>query len=212
MRLPRPRATVRVRPLAAAALLTLATPLAAGAQGRLEQPWERRSRPTLSLEGGGIYCAIGSGGDGALGDGFGFDAQANVGIAAFSLGVGYQRATQRIEGFSERAVYDGIYLEPRLALPLGYGNFTPYLAGRLGRARVATPDGVGGGGTGTWLGGGGGVLVSVAPGVQLNLAGMWSHVDLSSRTSVEDGTNLDGGGSGVLLRAGLVLGFDRWGR
>jgi hypothetical protein len=213
MRLRFPRAVRGAPSLATAlALVALAAP-AAGAQDRLEQPWERRARPSLSVEGAGLYSAINAGGGGALGDGFGFDVQGNVGVSAFSLGVGYQRATQSIDGVSRRAVYDGVYLEPRLALPLGYGSFTPYLAGRVGRVRLTTPDAVSGGGTGTWIGGGGGVLVSVAPGVQLNLAGMWARVNLSDRDDVAlDGRLVEGAGNGVLLRAGVVLGFDRWGR
>ena len=201
-----------VAPLAAASLLA-AVPHAAGAQDRLEQPWERRSRPTLSLEGGGIYSSVGSTGDGALGDGFGFDVQGNVGISALSVGVGYQRSTQQIAGVGDDATYQGIYLEPRLALPLGYGSFTPYVAGRVGRMRVGTPDGVGGSGTGTLLGAGAGVLVSLAPNVQLNLAGLWSHVNVDSPSQAPaDGIQLDPTANGVLLRAGMVLGFDRWGR
>ena len=37
-------------------------------------------------------------------------------------------------------------------------------------------------------------------------------LDLSERETAEDRANIDAAGSGVLLRAGLVLGFDRWGR
>ena len=213
-RLTRARAARRAvaAPFALATLLAVAAPAAARAQ-RIEPPWERRSRITASLEGGGLYSVIGSQHDGPLGDGYGFDAQGNLGIGPIAIGVGYLRTTQPVDGVAEDATYEGVYVEPHYALQIGYGSFSPYLTGRVGRVRFRTPDAVGGSGDGTLLGAGVGVLLAIAPNVHLNVAGLWSQVNLSDATPAPaDGLYVDGEGSGLLLRAGLVLGFRGWGR
>jgi hypothetical protein len=96
--------------------LTLAGPLAprsAAAQSHPPQPWERRSRSSVSIGGDAVYTSVGAR-DGAIGDGVGFDAHAGLDISALSLGAGYQRTSHDLTGTSHSAVYDGFYVEPRV--------------------------------------------------------------------------------------------------
>ena len=213
----RPHASRLVRHAALApALLALAPALAHAQSDRPVAPWERRSAPTLALGGAGLYAGAREGG-GRLNDGGGFDVHASVGVSALSLGVGYQRSTQGLPGTGTRATLDGIFVEPRVAIA-PYGNFTPYVAGRIGFLRQDVPAST------AWrasrervtqLGGGAGVLVSIAPNVSLDLGALYTHVqdrdrgahDLALPARFEGGT-----GGAALLRAGLVIGFDRWGR
>ena len=177
-------------------LLLAALALPAGAQGR-------RTAPTVSLEVGGVYAAYRGGDFGVLNDGPGFDAQANLGVGLLSVGGGYVRTTHDVAGSDEDATMSGVFVEPRLAQPLAYGNVTPYLLGRV--ARMESPiDGRDA--TGTAFGGGLGLLLWVAPGVQVNGSAAYS----ATRLTADAGGRTTG--NGLTLRLGLSLGGTGWGR
>jgi hypothetical protein len=191
--------------LAALSLSLMATSTAdAQRRGRDWPPQHRRSAPQLGLEAGGLFTR---GSSANTGDASGFDVMGSVGSGLFSLGGGYQRATVRLAGPTSQSsdVLDGFFVEPRLALPLAAGNFTPYL---FGRAAWLTSDigGTGGGrreSSASQAGGGIGTLIWLAPRLQLNAALL--AVDTRAPGSLLDGAS-------VGLRAGLTLGLDRWGR
>jgi hypothetical protein len=205
--LPFPRAR-RVASVALVAGAAAAAPLAAHAQ-RNVPPWERRTAPTLSVEGGGVYASMRGGDVERLNDGFGFEAQGRVGVSALSIGVGYQRSTHGIAGLqalggpTERAVLSGVFVEPRVALELGGTNFTPYLSGRVARlslsqsqANIDTD--------GTEVAGGGGLLVWLAPAAQLNLSALYSGLRFDESGLAPGGRAT---GNAVTLRAGVTIGF-----
>ncbi|MCU0648278.1 MAG: hypothetical protein MUF00_09805 [Gemmatimonadaceae bacterium] len=177
----------------------------AGAQrrGRDWPPQHRRSAPQLGLEGGGLFSR---GSSSTTADASGFDVMGTVGSGMFSLGGGYQRSTvrQSVAGSADN-VLDGFFVEPRLALPLSAGNFTPYLFGRA--AWLTNTRTISGGATtessASQVGGGVGTLIWLAPRLQLNTA----LVVLDTRAAQ---TPLDGRSLGV--RAGVTIGLDRWGR
>lgn len=210
-----------VRLVAAGALLPL-LPAVGGAQDRGDDrpvpPWERRSPVSLSLGAGGLYSGARAGGGARLNDGAGFDVHGAIGVSALSLGVGYQRTTQGLPNTGTRATIDGIFVEPRLAVA-PYGSFTPYLAGRVGFLRRDVPA------SARWeasrdnftqLGAGAGLLVSVAPSVHLDLGALYTWVRDRDADDVTTqpvpGPFVGGTGGAALLRAGMVVGFDRWGR
>jgi hypothetical protein len=140
------------------------------AQDRSWPPQYRRERPQLALVGSAT-------------DGTGFEIMGSVGVSVLSLGGGYQRSTHRL-GASDATV-DGIFFEPRVALPLAARNFTPFVYGRVSRLDRSVNGEIGSLETrGTGLGAGVGTYLWLAPNLQLSTSVGWS----------------------------VVLGFDRWGR
>ena len=182
-------------------LLTLLAAIAltavpAAAQGR-------RTRPSISLEAGGVYAAYRGSDFELLNAGPGFDAQANIGVNNFSIGGGYLRTTHDVAGSDKAAVMSGFYVEPRLALDINWGNFTPYLLGRVARIESSTDDLVA---TGTSLGGGVGLLMWIAPGTQINTSVAYS----AARLTADSGARTTG--DGLTLRLGISLFGTGWGR
>lgn len=195
-----------------AAAAWLVTPATLFAQDRSWPPQYRRDRPQLALEVGGSLSSLQGNAVGAATDGSGFDVMASVGVSVLSLGGGFQRATHSIG--SDNAVVQGIFFEPRVALPLAARNFTPFVFGRVSRltreldagdARINT--------NGTALGAGVGTYVWLAPNVQLHTTVGWTDLRFGATESLATAP-LAGRttGSAWGVRAGLTLGFDRWGR
>jgi opacity protein-like surface antigen len=141
---------------------------------------------------------------GRMRDGYGFDVHAAVGVSAFALAGGYQRSTQSLRDADTDVTLQGPYVEPRIALAPG-GAFTPYLTGRVAflRQRVSGDVVTVANATRTSVGGGLGVLVALGPAVHLDLAGQYTRFDVRQDAGRNDG---------ALVRAGMVFGFDRWGR
>jgi hypothetical protein len=182
-------------------LLTLLAAIAltavpAAAQGR-------RTRPSISLEAGGVYAAYRGSDFELLNAGPGFDAQANIGVNNFSIGGGYLRTTHDVAGSDNDAVMSGFYVEPRLALDINWGNFTPYLLGRVARIESSTDDLAA---TGTSLGGGVGLLMWIAPGTQINSSVAYS----ATRLTADSGAHTTG--DGLTLCLGISLFGTGWGR
>jgi hypothetical protein len=171
---------------------------------RHSPPWERRSSPTFAVGGAGIYTGARGSDAARLQDGYGFDVHAAVGVSAFALAGGYQRSVQALRDTDTDVTLQGPYVEPRIALA-GGGSFTPYLTGRVAFLRQSVRgDAVTvSGSTRTAVGGGLGMLVTLGPAVHLDLAAQYTRFDVAADTRRSDG---------ALLRAGLVFGFDRWGR
>jgi opacity protein-like surface antigen len=187
--------------VAAFALLSAASPLAAQ---RGVPPWERRAEPTFAVGGAGLYAGIRGSEAGRVRDGYGFDVHAAVGVSAFALAGGYQRSVQALRDTDTELTLQGPYVEPRVALAPG-GSFTPYLTGRVAFLRQKAEGDVVtvSGSTRTSVGGGLGLLVSLGPAIHLDLAAQYTRFDVQQDTRR---------GDGALVRAGLLFGFDRWGR
>lgn len=196
-----------------AASMLLAIPLDAQ-QRRAGPPQHRRERPALSLEVGGLFSSQTGEALGPVGDGTGFDIMGSIGSGMFSLGGGYQRQAHRRSTGGD-AVVSGAFIEPRLALPLAAGNFTPYVFGRAARLtrRVSmSPDEPTV--NGTAIGGGFGTLFWLAPNVQLNTSLLWQNLrfDRAAGLDLPVITSSRVDGSQWALRAGVTVGFDNWGR
>jgi hypothetical protein len=205
--------------LAAAAALAVALPAVARGQAAPGDtgttaapipPWERRSPARVAIGGAGLFQSARGAAGQRLQEGGGFDVFGSLAVSALALNVGYQRSAHRLPGAGAgRATDQGVFVEPRLSVaPLR--NFTPYLAGRVAFLRRS-----GGGAFAdertslVAYGGGAGTLVWVAPGVQLDLAAMYTRTDRGDGAS---GAFAGGTGGAALLRAGVVVGLDRWGR
>jgi opacity protein-like surface antigen len=190
--------------LATAALAALAASATPAHAQRHTPPWERRATPTFAVGGAGVYAGPRGSDATRVQDGYGFDVHAAVGVSAFALAGGYQRSIQSLRDTDTDVTLQGPYVEPRIALAAG-GSFTPYLTGRVAFLRQSVRgDAVTvSGSTRTAVGGGLGMLVTLGPAVHLDLAAQYTRFDVSADTRQNDG---------ALLRAGLVFGFDRWGR
>jgi len=180
----------------------------AAAQRHLPEPWQRRSTPFVAVGGDAVFSSVRARAtDPRIGDGYGFDVHGSVGVSALSLGGGYQRTEHDLTGTTQHATYSGFYVEPRVMLDLGAGNFMPYIAGRVGRTSVSEPPSLTGNTAvthGTTYGAGGGLQVWLARSVALDLGALWSRIDYSQhRLSASD--ILRNGEDGVLLKAGLRL-------
>jgi len=193
--------------IAAAAL-----PVEAFAQDRSWPPQYRRDRPQFALEASGALAQLRGNALGPANDGSGFDVMGSIGVSVLSLGGGYQRSTHRL-GAGD-AVVQGVFFEPRIALPLVARNFTPFVYGRVARLERTSPAEIGDDvATGTGVGAGLGTYVWLAPNVQLNTTVGWTDLRFSQGNAVA-GSAFVGrtNGSSWGVRAGLTLGFDRWGR
>lgn len=196
----------RSSPLAVVLALVASAP-AAQAQRHTERhtpPWERRSSPSFAIGGAGLYTGVRDSDVGRVRDGYGFDVHAAVGVSAFALAGGYQRTVQSLRDTDTDVTLQGPYVEPRVALASG-GSFTPYLTGRVAflRQRVSGDVVSVSNATRTSVGGGLGMLVALGPAVHLDLTAQYTRFDVRQDTRH---------GDGALLRAGMVFGFDRWGR
>jgi len=206
--------------LAGAAPHTLLAQIAPGDTGTSAAPvppWERRSATRLAVGGAGLYQSARGASGTRVQDGGGFDLFGSVAVSSFALGVGYQRSQHGLPGAGTgRATDQGAFVEPRFSVA-PFRNFTPYVAGRLGFIRRSVPQSALYAAETNALvsyGAGLGTLVSVAPGVQLDLGAMYTRLDGGDQAggAVVPGPFLGGTGGGAMLRAGVVLGLDRWGR
>lgn len=183
-------------------------PLAAHAQDRSWPPQYRRDKPQFALEAAGSLASLSGNAVGAATDGGGFDVMGSVGVSVLSLGGGYQRSTHSLAGGD--AIVSGFFFEPRVALPFAARNFTPFAYGRVSRLERNINNGLGGQNTGTGLGAGLGTYVWIAPHVQLSTSVGWTDMRFGALADAPDDGRTTGSSWGV--RAGLALGFDRWGR
>lgn len=177
----------------------------------------RRERPMFALDGGGLFTTLRGNALGNIGDGTGFDVMGSIGTGIFSVGGGYQRTFHSRPNNNDDVTVDGGFIEPRLALPIARGNFTPYALLRAGRLTRRPPEN-GVGSTeptvkGTALGLGAGTLFWLASNVQLNTSIMWQDLrfDRAEGINVPAGNSNRATGSHWALRAGLMIGFDDWG-
>ena len=180
---------------------------------RSDPPQLRRERPSLALDVGGLFSSQSGDALGPVGDGSGFDIMASVGSGMFSLGGGYQRQAHRhIDGGD--AIVSGAFIEPRLALPLAVGNFTPYVFGRGARLTRRASGTLEPTINGTAIGGGLGTLFWLAPNVQLNTSVLWQDLRFDRGSGLDSPVIHSGRAEGSQwgVRAGVTIGFDSWGR
>lgn len=105
----------------------------------------------------------------------------------------------------------GLFLEPRYVLPVGGSGFAPYLAARLALTRQSVDVvGISGSAIGQTINGGGGVLVRLAPRVNLDLGATYGYTRFG-RFSFE-GSNTafpNGSGTNLITRLGLAFGIGK---
>jgi hypothetical protein len=159
--------------------------------------------------------------------GFGAEAQLRYTASAVSWGAGIQMTRHSwIEqfggsksctngecsgpNFDWKLDMIGVFLEPRYVLPVSSATFGPYLAARLALTRqTVNVSDVTGHATGETVNGGGGVLVRLAPRVNLDLGATYGYThlgDFSFENSPND-KSPNGNGTNLITRVGLAFGL-----
>jgi opacity protein-like surface antigen len=163
----------------------------------------------ISLDGAAHYAST----DGADYDfvrgGYGFDVQLRVAGGSLSLGVGYARTSHDLPDIKEDIHVGTFFAEPRVAFALPTTRVTPYVAARVGRAtqklEVGTDDAKWNG----WsYGAGGGLLIRVAPTVDVDLGTLLTRLsfgDVKFNGTTQPDSKIQA--TTLALRAGLSIGF-----
>lgn len=191
------------------AVLLAATVCSVPAAAQSARPWSAQVAP--------IYLVL-------LGDTFegvksalGFEGQLRYTKGRFSLGAGLEYTKHGIkddpDGFAIRRV--GPFVEPRFVIPTSSNSIAPYLSARLSivSVKLVVPEAlqdqiIGGKATGTTFNAGGGLLVRLAPRINLDLGATIGRTNFGTVT-FDDGTAGEdlGSGGNLILRVGLGIGF-----
>jgi hypothetical protein len=177
----------------------------------------------FSVQASGIYSDLYGDQFKALKAGTGFEAQLRYTWGAKSLGGGVQY-TVHGDSDADAGGYDakinllGVFLEPRYVINLGSSRAAPYLSGRLAIARfdvrVNFPSGevVTFTSNGVTMNGGGGVLVSVTPRVNLDAGATLGFSNYKDTVGDDSGKAFNmpmGSGTNVVVRLGLAIGIGK---
>lgn len=193
--------------------------LVAGAILWSAHPVRAQSAQPYSLQGSALY--VGLAGDAYQGtkNGPGFEAQVRWNPGALSIGGGFQWSRHAVTeaGLQNQHVnlYGG-FLEPRYILPVTSERIGPYLAARLAYLRQSLSiDTLGvhieGHASGAQVNGGGGILVRLAPSVNLDLGVTVGYIRFGdfvvTASSGQRESGATGSGTNFVLRAGLAFGL-----
>ena len=209
----------RVAPAPAARLLLAClTAAALPARAATAQTAQR-----LSVQGSAIVTKLFGDGFETMTAGPGVEAQLRYTRGATSFGAGFQYTRHgdteaEADGHDANIGLLGIFFEPRYVISTGSSRAAPYLSARLGFAqfdvRVNFSDGdvITFTSNGVTANGGGGVLVSLTPRVNLDAGatfGYSGYRDVSADISGRPFEQEMGSGLNVVLRLGLAIGLGR---
>jgi hypothetical protein len=105
----------------------------------------------------------------------------------------------------------GLFLEPRYVLPLGGSTLAPYFAARLALTRQSVGvTGRTGSAIGQTINGGGGVLVRLAPRLNLDVGATFGYTRFGKFSFSDSGFDFpNGSGTNLITRVGLAVGIGR---
>jgi hypothetical protein len=155
--------------------------------------------------------------------GFGGEAQFRYNPGVLSWGVGAQYTQHNLDDSSlngETIDLAGLFVEPRYVVDVGSSRFAPYLSGRVAflRQSMSVETGlygtVSGSATGAQLNGGGGLLVSFTPRVNLDIGATFGYINFGDYTITSSATGesisgATGSGQNLILRVGLAIGLGK---
>lgn len=186
----------------AAALVTAACLMPIAGHAQSAQRWSAQVSALYAKLGGDAFNYIGSG--------IGGEAQGRYTMRnGFSFGAGWQYTKHN--RYPSNANLQGPFFEPRFTFVLGDNeSFFPYASGRASFLEQSFNDqGISYSSSGGTLGVGGGVLIRLAPKLNLDLgatAGYTSFGDASFNGTKFPGSQA-GTGTNFILRAGLAYGL-----
>ena len=199
-------------------ILTSACMLAAPGASLTAQSAQRFSVQASALS-AGVY---GSAYDG-MKTGIGGEAQIRYNPGVLSWGIGAQYTTHDVEDPSlsgETVGLAGVFVEPRYVVDVKSARFAPYLSARAAWLRqslsVETPvyGTVTGSATGAQLNAGGGVLLSFAPRVNLDIGATFGYIHFGDYTITSSATGQSasgstGSGQNLIARVGVAIGIGK---
>ena len=182
----------------------------------------QNSQP-FSVQASGIYSDLFGDQFTALKAGTGFEAQLRYTRGAKSLGGGVQY-TVHGDSDADRDGQDakinlvGLFLEPRYVINVGSSRAAPYLSARLAVARFDVRVNFSNGevltfnSNGVTMNGGGGILVSLTPRVNLDAGATLGYSNYNDTVGDVSGKPFDmpmGSGTNVVVRLGLAIGIGK---
>lgn len=188
----------------AAALVTAACLMPMAGHAQSAQRW--------SVQVSALYASLSGDAFNSFNAGAGGEAQGRYTMRnGFSFGAGWQYTTHKINGVASDATLQGPFFEPRFTFVLGDNeSFFPYASGRVSILEQSLSDqGFTATSSGGTLGVGGGVLIRLAPKLNLDLgatAGYTRFGDASFNGQRFSGFPA-GSGTNFILRAGLAYGL-----
>jgi hypothetical protein len=177
-----------------------------------------QSAQRWSVQGSGIAVVpSGSAYDG-LSSGVGVEAQVRFTPSVFSIGLGFQFSSHDLDigtGTKETVQLAGGFVEPRYVIDIHSSVAAPYLSARIAvLTQSATIDQYDLSASGTQVNGGGGVLVRVAPRVNLDFGLTYGAIHFQDVVVKSGGQTLtvngsSGNGTNLVLRIGAAVGLSR---
>jgi hypothetical protein len=145
--------------------------------------------------------------------GIGVELQLRKNISEWSIGGGVQYSRHDLDGISDPLSLTGVFFEPRYVVNIKSERMAPYLSGRLAAFRQSvTSDGVSSTANGAQLNGGGGILISATPRVNIDLGVTFGYLKFGDFTNRFEGQTVKvpgGSGTNIVLRAGLAIGIGK---
>jgi len=166
----------------------------------------------VSIGAAGLYASINGSDFDGTDAGFGLDAQVRFPLGTgFSLGIGGQWTTHGIQGTSDNLGVLGVFGEPRYVFTTTSETLKPYLAARGGYLHESfSGGGIDASASGYFVGGGGGLVISVGPTVSVDLAVLWTTVSFGDATvNGSKVSNSNTSGSALAIRGGVLIGLGK---
>jgi hypothetical protein len=179
------------------------------------QGLQAQSAQRLSFQASGLFINLMGDAFSNAESGYGFEAQVRYTPSALSLGVGFQFTRHTLEGTDLHANLVGGFFEPRYVFSTSSTSLFPYLSGRFYVVRLSSTNDaqqIKTTSTGVAANGGGGVLVRVAPRVNIDLGATFGYCKFGEFKFEDLGSGLTGtsegnNGTNLVGRVGFTFGI-----
>ena len=182
----------------------------------------QNSQP-FSIQASGIYADLFGDQFPTLKAGVGFEGQLRYTRGAKSIGAGFQYTVHgdseaEADGHDAKINLLGMFVEPRYVINLGSNRAAPYVSARLALARFDVRVNFSDGDVltfnskGVTVNGGGGVLVSLTPRVNLDAGATLGFSKYNDTVGDVSGKPFDmpmGSGTNIVARIGLAIGIGK---
>ena len=176
----------------------------------LAPPASSQTASPISLQVSGLWSIPFGGGLSGVSAGPGVEVQIRYNPSLFSIGVGAEISWHDVTGTDRSVRLTGAFIEPRYVIQTSSESIAPYLSGRVAVSQTTFEvSNLTSTGTGFTVNGGGGLLIVLGSGVNLDLGATIGAKGLGSATvETTPPTTFDlGSGTNVIIRVGLAIGL-----